>query len=65
MTQAFEQVQGYVIFHEMAHSIERKHTERFWKIVARRFKCHQKMENELMIYWFLLKQKYTYSRTGK
>jgi hypothetical protein len=47
----------YVIFHEMAHSIERKHNERFWKTVERRFKNHQEIENKLLVYWFLIKEK--------
>ena len=44
----------YVIFHEMAHSRERKHNERFWKIVAKKFEDYQIRENELLVYWFLV-----------
>lgn len=44
----------YVIFHELAHIIERKHNERFWKIISRKFKNYQKLEREMFIYWFLL-----------
>lgn len=47
----------YVVFHEMAHSVERKHDERFWKIVGKKFQNHQKMENELMVYWFLMQKR--------
>ena len=52
----------YVIFHEMAHSAERKHNERFWRIVGKKFKNHQKMENELMIYWFLMQKMSVFNR---
>ena len=47
----------YVVFHEMVHSLVRKHNERFWKLVQKRFKNHSKMENELMIYWFLIQDR--------
>ncbi len=52
----------YVVFHEMAHSIERKHNERFWKIVGKKFQNHQKMEEELMIYWFLMHKRRAFNR---
>lgn len=47
---------GYVIFHEMAHSIERKHNSRFWGIIEKKFKNHQQLEKELMVYWFLMQR---------
>jgi len=40
----------YVILHEMTHSQERKHNERFWK----KIKEHQKREKDLLVYWFLV-----------
>ncbi|MBI5229362.1 DUF45 domain-containing protein [Candidatus Micrarchaeota archaeon] len=51
-----ERLVRYVLFHELAHSRERKHNKKFWKIVELEFKDHQKMEKELMIYWFILQK---------
>ena len=45
----------YVIFHETAHSIERRHNENFWKIISQKYVNHERMEKELLIYWFLIK----------
>lgn len=44
----------YVIFHELAHIIERRHNGRFWTIISLKFKNYQKMEREMFIYWFLV-----------
>ncbi len=44
----------YVIFHELTHIIEKRHNEKFWKIISRKFKNYQKMERNLFIYWFLI-----------
>jgi len=44
----------YVIFHELAHIIEKRHNEKFWEIISRKFKNYQKMEREMFIYWFLV-----------
>ena len=44
----------YVVFHEIAHLVERNHSERFWNIVSQKFKNFREKEKDLMIYWFLL-----------
>jgi len=44
----------YVIFHEMVHSEERKHNERFWKTVSRTFEDYQTKERDLLVYWFIV-----------
>ncbi|MGC8579952.1 MAG: M48 family metallopeptidase [bacterium] len=44
----------YVIFHELAHIIEKRHNNKFWEIISRKFKNYQKMEREMFIYWFLI-----------
>jgi len=46
----------YVILHEMTHSQERKHNERFWKIISKKIKEHQKREKDLLVYWFLVQK---------
>ncbi|MDI3483802.1 MAG: hypothetical protein PWQ74_389 [Methanobacteriaceae archaeon] len=47
----------YVIFHEMAHFIERKHNKHFWNIISKKFKNYKKLEKDLLIYWFLIQSK--------
>lgn len=46
----------YVIFHEMAHLIERKHNEHFWRIISRKFKDYEALEKDLFDYWFLIQK---------
>ncbi len=45
----------YIVLHEMAHLIERKHDHKFWEIVSKKYKNHQKRESDLFSYWFLIK----------
>jgi predicted metal-dependent hydrolase len=47
----------YVIFHELAHSQERKHNERFWRIVMQKFRNYQTKEKDLLVYWFLVQDR--------
>lgn len=47
----------YIIFHELAHSQERKHNERFWKIIGKKFEDYQIEEEDLLTYWFLIQKK--------
>lgn len=47
----------YVIFHEIAHFIERKHDKRFWGIILKRFNNYEKLEKDLLIYWFSIQSK--------
>lgn len=51
-----KQLIEYIIYHELTHSIERKHNERFWKKIETKFKNHQQTEKELLIYWFLIQK---------
>ncbi|HDD53439.1 MAG TPA: M48 family peptidase [Thermosulfidibacter takaii] len=44
----------YLVFHELAHLLERKHNDRFWRIVASRFPDHPELESRLFSYWFLV-----------
>lgn len=46
----------YVIYHEIAHTIERKHTEKFWRIIKKRFRNSEREEKELLAYWFLVQK---------
>jgi len=47
----------YVIFHELTHLIEKRHNDKFWEIISRRYKHYQEMEREMFIYWFLVYSK--------
>ncbi|PIV63506.1 MAG: metal-dependent hydrolase [bacterium (Candidatus Ratteibacteria) CG01_land_8_20_14_3_00_40_19] len=47
----------YVVFHEMVHLIERKHNERFWKIIGAKYENYQRYETYLLKYWFLIQKK--------
>jgi len=47
-----EELINYVIFHEVAHLIERKHNEIFWRIVSKKFSNIEAIERDLFTYWF-------------
>jgi hypothetical protein len=44
----------YIVFHEIAHLKQKRHDERFWAIMERRFRNYQEMERDLAVYWFRL-----------
>jgi hypothetical protein len=44
----------YVVFHEIAHLLEKRHTARFWKLISKKFPNHNELEKELFAYWFLV-----------
>lgn len=46
----------YVTYHEITHSIERKHNEKFWSLVNRRFSDANIKERNLFSYWFLIQK---------
>lgn len=52
-----EHLLRYVIFHEIAHIIEKRHNDRFWRIVSKEYSRFQELEMELFTYWFLLYKK--------
>jgi len=47
----------YIIFHELVHVIEKKHNNKFWKIISMKYKNYQKLEKELFEYWFKVSEK--------
>jgi predicted metal-dependent hydrolase len=51
-----ENLVNYIVFHETAHSIERKHNENFWNLIRKRFPDHNAKENDLLTYWFLIQE---------
>ena len=46
----------YVVFHEMIHSIEKRHNENFWKIITKKYINYEEMEKALLMYWFLIQR---------
>jgi len=44
----------YIVFHELMHLIERKHSAKYWSLVSEKFKDYKKIEEELISYWFLI-----------
>jgi predicted metal-dependent hydrolase len=54
-----EDLIGYIIYHETAHNIERKHNENFWNLINQKFPDHNAKENELLTYWFLIQKSST------
>ena len=52
-----EELIEYVVLHEIAHLIERRHNDRFWGIISTKFGEYQTMERDLFTYWFLIQDK--------
>lgn len=47
----------YIILHETAHLVERKHNERFWRLIADKYRTFQAAEREIFAFWFLFSQR--------
>jgi hypothetical protein len=46
----------YIVYHEITHSIERKHNEKFWNIITKKFPDYQTKEKDLLTYWFIIQK---------
>lgn len=46
----------YVVHHEMCHLIIRKHNKDYWNLVSLKYPDYKKYEEELSIYWLLVKE---------
>jgi len=46
----------YIIYHEITHSLERKHNERFWRLINKKFPDYETKEKDLLTYWFLIQK---------
>ncbi len=44
----------YIVYHEMAHLIEKRHNDNFWKIISRQYNNYGSLEKEMFICWFLI-----------
>ncbi len=51
-----EELINYIVYHETAHNLERKHNDAFWTLVNKRFSNHNEKEKELLTYWFLIQK---------
>jgi predicted metal-dependent hydrolase len=45
----------YVVHHEICHLKVRNHSKEYWDLVAATYPNHPQLEEELAIYWFLVK----------
>ena len=46
----------YVVFHEMLHLLQRKHSDGFWRMLEGRFPDPGSKEKELLEYWFYIQE---------
>jgi predicted metal-dependent hydrolase len=60
-----EPVLRYVIFHEIAHLKEKRHSDRFWKRISKKFDDYQELEKDLFIYWFQVAGRLEQKNCGK
>jgi predicted metal-dependent hydrolase len=51
-----EDLISYIIYHETAHSLERKHNENFWRFISKKFPDYSSKERDLLTYWFLIQK---------
>ncbi len=52
-----ENLISYIIYHETAHNIERKHNENFWSLISKKHPDYETKEKNLLTYWFLIQRK--------
>jgi len=46
----------YVVYHELTHLVEMGHNKKFWKMISNKYPNYKKMEDELLIYWLLVRK---------
>lgn len=49
-----EDIISYIIYHETAHNLERKHNEVFWSLMKKKHPDAQAKEQKLLTYWFII-----------
>ena len=49
-----ESILKYVVFHEILHLAEKRHNDKFWKRISKKFNNYQELEKDLFVYWFKL-----------
>jgi hypothetical protein len=51
-----EDLISYIVYHETAHNLERRHTENFWVLISKRYPDYPAKEKSLLTYWFLIQE---------
>lgn len=51
-----EDLISYIIYHETAHNLERKHNENFWALLKGHQPNYLAKEKSLLTYWFLIQK---------
>jgi hypothetical protein len=51
-----EDLISYIVYHETAHNLERRHTETFWALISKRYPDYPAKEKDLLTYWFLIQE---------
>jgi hypothetical protein len=44
----------YIVFHEITHIKQKRHNEKFWQVISKKFSNFLDLEKDLFIYWFKL-----------
>jgi hypothetical protein len=54
----------YIVYHETAHNLERRHTETFWALISKRYPDYPAKEKSLLTYWFLIQKQIAWFDSG-
>ena len=46
----------YIVIHELMHLKYKKHNKIFWKMISKKYPKYEKIEKELLSYWFVVSQ---------
>jgi len=46
----------YIIYHELLHLKEKRHSQFFWKAISKKFPDYERKEKDLFIYWFQIQE---------
>ena len=47
---------SYIVYHETAHNLERRHTETFRALISKQYPDYPAKEKSLLTYWFLIQE---------
>lgn len=47
----------YIVYHETAHNLERRHNETFWALISKWYPDYRAKEENLLTYWFLIQKR--------
>jgi len=52
-----ERLLGYIIYHELIHLFEKRHNDKFWWLVSKKYPDYPELERQLLAYWFLIRSR--------